>query len=64
MKTSLMKAHVWTQFWRDEDGQDIVEYVLVVALIALAATLGMGPFANKINDAFASIGSKLVTYTS
>jgi pilus assembly protein Flp/PilA len=49
---------------RDERGQDLIEYALVVALIAFAATAGMGTVANKINTAFASIGNKLTTYTS
>ena len=49
---------------RDDEGQDLIEYALVVALIAFAATAGMGTVANKINDAFTNIGTKLTTYTS
>jgi pilus assembly protein Flp/PilA len=48
----------------DEQGQDLIEYALVVALIALAATAGMNTVATDINKAFSSIGSKLTTYTS
>jgi len=48
----------------DESGQDLIEYALVVALIAFAATAGMGTVANKINLAFTNIGTKLTTYTS
>jgi pilus assembly protein Flp/PilA len=48
----------------DEQGQDLIEYALVVALIALAATAGMNTVAKDINLAFSSIGSKLTTYTS
>jgi pilus assembly protein Flp/PilA len=47
-----------------EEGQDLIEYTLVVALIALAATAGMQTVAADINAAFTSIGGKLVTYTS
>ena len=47
-----------------EDGQDLIEYALVVALIAFAATAGMGSLANSINSAFAQIGTTLNTYTS
>ena len=47
-----------------EEGQDLIEYALVVALIAFAATAGMGTVATKINTAFTSIGTKLTTYTS
>ena len=48
----------------DESGQDLIEYALVVALIAFAAAAGMTAVATKINTAFTSIGTKLTTYTS
>jgi pilus assembly protein Flp/PilA len=43
----------------NEDGQDLVEYALVVALIALAATAGMQTLATDISNAFTSIGGTL-----
>ncbi len=46
-----------------EEGQDLIEYALVVALIALAATAGMTTVASDINVAFTNIGTKLSTYT-
>lgn len=48
----------------DESGQDLIEYALVVALIAFAAAAGMTTVATKINTAFTNIGTKLTTYTS
>jgi len=45
-------------------GQDLIEYALVVALIALAAVSGAKAVATKINAAFTNIGAKLSTYTS
>jgi pilus assembly protein Flp/PilA len=48
---------------REDSGQDLIEYALIAALIALAATAGMGTVANAINDAFSSIGAKLKGYT-
>ncbi len=44
---------------KDEQGQDLIEYALVVALIAFAAVAGMNTVAGKINAAFTSIGSML-----
>jgi pilus assembly protein Flp/PilA len=64
MKNRLMKAYVWAQIWREEKGQDLIEYALVVALIALAASVGMSSVTTKINAAFTSVGTKLDTYTS
>lgn len=49
---------------REESGQDLIEYALIAALIALAATVGMGSVASAINTAFSSIGAKLVSYAS
>lgn len=56
-----------TKMWqsiRKDQGQDLIEYALVVALIAFAATAGMNSVAGKINTAFDNIGTKLTTYTS
>jgi pilus assembly protein Flp/PilA len=41
---------------RDE-GQDLVEYALVVAIIALGATAAMGKLAGAISTAFGTISS-------
>ena len=49
---------------KDDSGQDLIEYALVVALIALAATAGMTTLAGKISTAFGSIGTKLSTAVS
>jgi len=44
-----------------EEGQDLVEYALVVALIAFGATAGMGALAGGINNAFNSISTTLAS---
>jgi Flp pilus assembly pilin Flp len=48
----------------DESGQGLVEYLLIVALVALAATAGMSSAASYMNSAFDRIGQKLGTYIS
>lgn len=48
----------------DEAGQDLIEYALVAALIALAATAGMNTLATGINDAFGTVSNRLVTTVS
>lgn len=53
-----------TDFHNDESGQGLVEYLLIVALVALAATAGMSSAASYINSAFIRIGGKLGTYIS
>ena len=44
-----------------EEGQDLVEYALIVAIVALGAIVGMGNLAKDINNAFNAIGSTLST---
>jgi pilus assembly protein Flp/PilA len=44
-----------------EEGQDLIEYALVVALIAFAATAGMRTLATDINNAFLTIGNSLTS---
>jgi pilus assembly protein Flp/PilA len=65
MQRHLTKLYVLTQtLLADEQGQDLIEYALVVALIAFAATAGMTTVANAINNAFTNIGTKLTTYVT
>jgi len=47
---------------RDEEGQGLVEYLLILALVAFAATAGMGSLASGLNSAFSAIGSVLGKY--
>ncbi len=49
---------------KEESAQDLIEYALVVALIALAATAGMSTLATAINTAFSKLGSILGAYIS
>ena len=69
MRDTVLKLYMKLQNLKDavirnQRGQDLIEYALVVALIALAATAGMTTVATKIGAAFTSIGTKLSTYTS
>ena len=64
MQNLLMKLYVKAQILRQENGQDLIEYALIAALIALAATAGMGTVAKDINIAFTNIGTKLTSYTT
>ena len=47
-----------------EEGQDLVEYALVVALIAFGAITGMGALATGLNHAFSQISLTLTTNVS
>lgn len=64
MQARLFKLRFMLHDLMHEEGQDLIEYALVVALIALAATVGMTSVATAINAAFTSVGTKLTTYVS
>ena len=54
--TSALKA-----FWVEEDGQDLVEYSLLLAFIALAAVAVLGNVGNTIKILFTGINSSLTS---
>jgi pilus assembly protein Flp/PilA len=62
MKSNLWKLADKMQVLQDEEGQDLIEYALVVALIAFAATAGMNSLAAAINTAFTNVGTTLGSY--
>jgi len=69
MQEQVLKLYVRMQGLKDtlvgnQSGQDLIEYALVVSLIALAATAGMGSVATAISGAWTKIGTKLTNYTS
>lgn len=60
---SAMKA-VLRRFLRDEEGAAMVEYALLVALVALAAIVGVAATGNSINGQFNKIACKIKTPTA
>ena len=48
------------KFAHAEDGQDLLEYALLVALIALVCVLSIGLAGTNVNAIFSSIAAKLV----
>ena len=50
------------RFHNHDAGQGLVEYLLILALIAFAATAGMGSLASGLNSAFVAVGSLLGGY--
>ncbi len=61
MKNLYSKLSVAIKNLAREEGQDLVEYALVVALIAFGATAAMTSLSGKISTAFSTIGTTLTT---
>jgi len=44
---------------QEESGQDLIEYALIAAFIALVAITALGSLGNKIGSEFNTIGSSI-----
>jgi pilus assembly protein Flp/PilA len=60
MKNTLLNLYVKLQGLKyGEEGQDLVEYALLVALIALVCVTGINNVATAINTVFTNISGSL-----
>ena len=65
VKTILLKLYVRLQeLSSGEEGQDMVEYALIVCLISLGCTATSKLLASGLTTAYSNISSTLSTYTS
>jgi Flp pilus assembly pilin Flp len=53
-----MKAF-WSRFWRETEGQDLVEYALIVAAIALGMIAAVQNVTRALNSLYTSITQAL-----
>jgi len=53
------KAQIVLESLKEENGQDLVEYALVIAVVCLGLISGMNTLANGINAAMTTLGSNL-----
>ena len=54
---------LWIRFWKETDGQDLVEYALIVAAIALGLVVAVRNVAQGLISVYESISAAL-TLTS
>jgi pilus assembly protein Flp/PilA len=54
----------FSRLHEDESGQGLVEYVLLIALVAFAATAGMRKLASSVNSSFSQVGTILSGYVT
>ncbi len=57
-----MKAF-WIRFWKETEGQDLVEYALIVAAIALAMIATVREIGNALSSLYLSISTALASIT-
>jgi pilus assembly protein Flp/PilA len=49
------------KLWKEEEGQDLVEYGLLIVLVGLFCVTAMKGLANAISDAFSNAANGLTT---
>ncbi len=52
---------VMKRLWKEEEGQDLVEYGLLVVLISLFAVAAMQSLASGISDAFSNASAQMTS---
>lgn len=53
--------HLVSQFLRDEQGQDVVEYGLLIATIAIVVLIGVSIFGSNVNTWFQALAGRITT---
>ena len=59
---TMLVLNTLARLHQNEEGQGLVEYLLIIALVAFAATAGMSSLASGLNSAFSQIGIILGSY--
>ena len=59
MKNALLKMYVKFNGLKNDEGQDLVEYALLVCLIALVCIAGVNNVASAVNGVFTNISGSL-----
>ena len=49
------------RLWKEEEGQDLTEYALLLVLLSLAAIATLGTLASAINSVFKTAAANLTT---
>ena len=63
-RTSILQGgktmkNLMMRLWKEEEGQGMVEYGLILALVAVAAIVGLGLLGDKLDLFFKAIEAKI-----
>ena len=49
------------EFWQDESGQGLVEYIAIIALIAIGMFIVLRAFRGRVGNVYNNVGASLET---
>lgn len=51
-------------FWKEEEGQDLIEYALLLGFISLAVITALTTIRTQLNNVYTSVGSTVASAAS
>ena len=60
----ILKLIIQAKIWREEQGQDLIEYALMAGFVAVAAGAIMPGVASSINIVFSKVNSIMIDAAS
>lgn len=60
----ILRVIILARIWRDEQGQDLIEYALMAGFVAVAAGAIMPNIASSISTIFSQVSSVLTAAAS
>jgi pilus assembly protein Flp/PilA len=57
----MLMSQLFIRLWKEDEGQDLTEYALLLVLLSLAAIATLGTLANAINSVFNQAAANLTT---
>jgi Flp pilus assembly pilin Flp len=55
--------NVLVRLWREEEGQDLVEYALLIVLVSMLAVAAMRTLGSAISDVYSNAAANLTSAT-
>ena len=59
-----LRAMCWLEIWRDDRGQDLIEYALMAGFVAVAAGATMPTVSTSISKIFSKVSSVMTAAAS
>jgi len=60
-REELDMKNLFLRLWKEEEGQDLTEYALLLVLISLVAVVSMKTVGNAVSDVFVNATTNLTT---